>query len=421
MSQAPKHSRFKRRLHLDSIVSQLGPGLITGAADDDPSGIGTYSIAGAQFGTAFLWTAPLTWPLMACVQYACAQVGIVCGEGLTRALQKKIPRWMVALICFALLIANTLNVGADLSAMADATEMLGLGSSHVYVVVYGILISWATVQLRYQQVVRVLKWLVLALFAYVATAFLTSPDWGEAVKNTFLPTAFRTKDEWAMVVAILGTTISPYLFFWQTSIEVEESRTPQTSSLSKRLRLRALDVGLGTFFSNFVMFFVILTTATTLHRAGLTQIETSKQAAMALKPLAGQFSYLLYTIGMIGVGVLAIPTLTSSAAYAIAEFFNWDTGLDATLKEARAFYTVILISTGFAVIFDFLDFSAIKALYWSAILNGLIAPFILAGLLMIVSDRKLMNDRRPSRLVRSVLGVTIVLMVGAAVGMFWFA
>jgi len=421
MAKLQKKFRLNRRLHLDSIVSQLGPGLITGAADDDPSGIGTYSIAGAQFGFTFLWTAPFTWPLMACVQYACAQVGMVTGEGLTRSLERKIPRWAVAAICFSLLIANTLNVGADLSAMADSAEMLGLGSSHLWVVVFGVIISWATVQLRYQQIVKALKWLVLALFAYVATAFLTSPDWSEALRRTFIPTALKTKDEWGVVVAILGTTISPYLFFWQTAIEVEESKSPLTSSLGKRLWIRALDVTMGTFFSNFVMFFVILTTAMTLHRAGLTQIETSKQAAMALEPLAGHFSYLLYTIGMIGVGVLAIPTLTSSAAYAMAELFKWDSGLDSTLKEARAFYTVILISTGFAVIFDFLDFSAIKALYWSAVLNGLIAPFILAGLLLIITDNTLMKGQRPSLLLRGVLGLTIVLMAGAAVGMFWFS
>jgi NRAMP (natural resistance-associated macrophage protein)-like metal ion transporter len=405
-----------------------GPGIITGAADDDPSGIGTYTQAGAQFGSSFLWTALLTWPLMAAVQMACARIGMVTGEGLASALEKKFPRAVLITFCFALFLANTLNVGADLSAMADSAEMLGGGSSHIYVIVFGGLIAWATVQLRYFHIARILKWLALFLFSYIIAAFIVGPDWSEAIKDTFVPSWPTGKDQWSMLVAILGTTISPYLFFWQASQEVEEEKAAGRDTLAKRvgatakeILTRKYDVVIGTFFSNIVMYFIILSTALTLHKNGMTNIETSRQAAEALVPLAGRFASLLYTFGLLGVGFLAIPTLTGSAAYALAETFGWDSGLDAKLGKARAFYAVIIVSTLFAIIFDFSDVNPIKALYWSAVVNGLLAPFLLLGIFFVIKDKLIMKGQPASKLGQIAVGLCTLLMFGAAVGMFVFA
>ncbi len=346
--QAPPGKRnFVRR-----FFSTLGPGLITGAADDDPSGVATYSIAGAQLGTAMLWTAFITWPLMGCVQFMCARIGMVTGQGLAGALRKKFPKPLLIIASIALLIANTVNIGSDLSGMADAAQVLTSMNSHIYVVMFGVAIAMATVMFRYYQIANILKWLALTLFAYVITTFLIGPDWRTVAYATFVPSWPSGHDAWATLVAILGTTISPYLFFWQASQEVEEEKAMGRRMLVRRYGAtqkeiinRKLDVGVGTFFSNFVMYFIILATALTLHKHGITQIETSKQAAEALLPLAGKFAYLLYTAGIIGVGFLAIPTLAGSAAYAFAETFHWKQGLDQKLKHARAFYAVVILST----------------------------------------------------------------------------
>jgi NRAMP (natural resistance-associated macrophage protein)-like metal ion transporter len=418
-----KATKYSSKLKL--FWESAGPGIVAGAADDDPSGIGTYTQAGAQFGTAFLWTAVLTWPLMAAVQMACARIGMVTGEGLASALEKKFPRPVLIVFCFALFLANTLNVGADLAAMADSAEMLGGGSSHIYVIVFGLLIAWGTVQLRYFHLSRILKWLALFLFSYVVTTFIVGPNWKEALTDTFMPAWPSSKEQWAMLVAILGTTISPYLFFWQASQEVEEEKAAGRNTLATRrgatvteLRTRKYDVGIGTFFSNIVMYFVILSTALTLHRHGLTNIETSKQASEALIPLAGKFASLLYTVGLLGVGFLAIPTLTGSAAYALAETFGWDQGLDAKLGKARAFYAVILASTIFGIAFDFSDINPIRALLWSAVMNGLLAPFLLLGIFLIIRDKVIMKGQPTSKLGQVTVGLCTLLMFAAAVGMF---
>lgn len=412
---------------LKQFWKAAGPGVITGAADDDPSGIATYSQAGAQFGHTFLWTALMTWPLMGVVQMACARVGMVTGDGLASALEKKIPRWLLIVFCLSLFIANTLNVGADLLAMADGVEMLGGGSSHIWVFVFGIGIAWATIRLRYSQISRALKWLTLGLFAYVGTAFIVDVDWSEAMHATFVPHWPRASGEWSMLVAILGTTISPYLFFWQAAQEVEEKKAGGQDTLEKRrgcrddeLFSRRIDVGVGTFLSNIVMFFIILTTAVTLHKNGMTAIETSKDAAAALRPIAGSFATWLYMIGIVGTGLLAIPTLTGSAAYAIAETFGWDEGLDATLGKARAFYGVIIASTAVAVLGDFLGLNPIKALYGSAIANGAVAPFILLALVFVVRDEKIMCGRPAPKLVQGILWIATLLMFGALIGLFVF-
>ena len=407
------------------LLKSLGPGVITGAADDDPSGIATYSVAGAQLGTKLLWTALLTWPLMAAVQIMCARIGKVTGQGLAENFKRRFPGWLLRVFVIALLGANTINIAADLAGMADAAQMLLGINSRLFVVIFAILISWATVQLQYHQIANVLKWLVLVLFAYPITAFVVGADWSRVMRDTFVPSMPHTRDEWSMLVAILGTTISPYLFFWQASEEVEEEKAAGQSTLAQRrgattkeLELRNIDVGVGTFFSNMVMFFIILTTAITLNRHGITHIETTRQAAEALRPLAGRFAATLFTVGIIGVGLLAIPTLAGSVAYAFAETLGWRQGLDKKLTEARSFYAVILLSTGAGVGLDFLGINPVKALYWTAVINGLLAPFLLVAILLVASDKKLMLGQPSSRLGWIVVAITTVAMFAAGVTMF---
>ena len=408
-----------------SFLSILGPGLITGAADDDPSGIATYSIAGAQLGTTMLWSALVTWPLMASVQMMCARIGMVSGSGLARALRRKFPRWMVAIAGLALLAANTFNIGADLAGMADAAEMLTHVNSHVWVLLFGVGISAATVWLRYADIAKTLKWLALFLFAYVITAFVLRPNWLAVIDDTIRPRMFHGKTAWSTLVAILGTTISPYLFFWQASQEVEEEKQigrkltiERIGATDREIADRKLDVGVGTFFSNIVMFFIIVTTAFTLHSHGITNIETSRQAAEALRPLAGKWCFVLYTAGLIGVGLLAIPTLSGSAAYALAETFGWRQGLDEKIDKARAFYAVVLLSGAIGIALDFGRFNAVSALYWSGVINGILAPFLLVGVLLVASDARIMNGQPSSPLGRVTVALTTLLMFGAVAGMF---
>ena len=407
------------------LLKSLGPGVITGAADDDPSGIATYSVAGAQLGTKLLWTALLTWPLMAGVQMMCARIGKVTGQGLAANFKQRFPNWLLFVVIVALLAANTINIAADLAGMADAAEMLSGVNSHWFVIVFALLISWATVGLHYHQIANVLKWLVLVLFAYPVTAFVVGADWSRVLHDTLVPSMPHTRDEWSMLVAILGTTISPYLFFWQASEEVEEEKAAGQNTLAKRrgatlkeLELRNFDVGVGAFFSNIVMFFIILTTAITLNRHGVTHIETTRQAAEALRPLAGKFAATLFTAGIVGVGFLAIPTLAGSTAYAFAETLGWRQGLDKKWKRARAFYTLILLSTGVGVGLDFAGINPVKALYWTAVINGLLAPFLLVAILVVASDGKLMQGQPSSRLGWTVVAVTTVAMFVAAIAMF---
>jgi NRAMP (natural resistance-associated macrophage protein)-like metal ion transporter len=412
---------------LRRFFSALGPGVITGAADDDPSGIATYSVAGAQLGTAMLWTALLTWPLMAAVQMMCARIGMVTGEGLAGALRKRFPKPLLVAAAIALLCANTINIAADLAGMADAAEMLTGINSHLLVVVFGIGISVATVRLHYVQIASILKWLALVLAAYVITAFLVHPHWSAVLHDTFIPSIPVGHDAWATLVAILGTTISPYLFFWQASQEVEEEKAKgrrmvilRQYASDREIVDRKMDVGVGTFCSNAAMYFIILTTALTLHAHGLTRIETSRQAAEALRPLAGSLAATLYTVGILGVGFLAIPTLAGSAAYAFAETFDWRTGLDQKIQGARRFYVVLLLATAAGIALDFARVNPIQALFWTAVINGVLAPFLMVGILVVASDRKLMNGQPSSRLGRVAVALATLLMFLAAAGMFVF-
>jgi NRAMP (natural resistance-associated macrophage protein)-like metal ion transporter len=409
------------------IAGALGPGIVTGAADDDPSGVATYSVAGAQLGTSLLWTSLLTWPLMAAAQMMCARIGMVTGRGLAGAMRRKFPRSILIVVSVALLIANTVNIAADLAGMADAAEMLSGWNSHFFVVIFGIGISWAIIRFRYYQIAAVLKWLALVLFAYVLAAIHIGPDWGQVARDALLASFPKGRLGWATLVAILGTTISPYLFFWQASQEVEEEKAMGRRILLRRegaTRVeffdRAVDVGIGTAFSNIVMFAIILTTAMTLHRHGLTHIETSRQVAEALRPLAGPYAETLYTVGLVGVGLLAIPTLSGSAAYAFAETFGWRQGLDEKLSGARYFYAVMTLSTAAGVALDFADVNPVRALYWSAVLNGLLAPFLLVAVLAVASDRRVMKGQPSSAIAQWTVGITAALMFAAAIGMFVF-
>ena len=418
-------AKSKKRGPLRRFFANLGPGVVAGAADDDPSGIATYSIAGAQLGTSMLWTAFITWPLMGCVQFMCARIGMVTGQGLAGALRQKFPKPLLIIASIALLIANTINIGADLSGMADAAEMLTGINSHIYVVLFGVAIAVATVRFRYHQIANILKWLALTLFAYIVTTFLIGPDWRAVAYDTFVPSWPKGHDGWATLVAILGTTISPYLFYWQASQEVEEEKAvgrrmlrQREGATGKEIIDRKIDVGVGTFFSNLVMYFIILATALTLHKHGITHIETSKQAAEALLPLAGKFAYLLFTVGLVGVGFLAIPTLAGSAAYAFAETFRWKQGLDERLKNARAFYAVVILSTLMGIALDFAGVNPVKALFWTAVINGVLAPFLLVGILIVASDHKLMKNQPSSRTSRIVVAITALAMFVAAIALF---
>jgi NRAMP (natural resistance-associated macrophage protein)-like metal ion transporter len=421
----PIHSSSqKKQGPIRRFFSILGPGVITGAADDDPSGIVTYSIAGAQLGTSMLWVALLTWPLMSAVQMMCARVGMVTGSGLATALRKKFPKWVLVVMGIALFIANTINVGADLSGMADVCHLLTGIDLRIWVIVFGAAIIFATVRFRYASIANILKWLALFLFSYVITAFIVHPNWHQVLHDTFIPTAITSHDQWATLVAILGTTISPYLFFWQASQEIEEEKAKGHRTLASRkgatireIHERKLDVGLGAFFSNMIMFFIILTTALTLH-VHQTKIETSKDVVEALRPLAGRFAALLYAGGLIGVGFLAIPTLAGSAAYAFSETFGFRQGLDEKLPRAQVFYGVLVLSIILGVGMTFTPIRAVDALFWTAVINGVLAPFLLVGILLVACDRKIMQGQPSSMLGRVVVGLTTLGMFAAAIALF---
>ena len=361
---------------------------------------------------------------MAPAQMMCARIGLVTGQGLAAALRQKYPRWLLTTAASALFIANTINVAADLGGMAEAAHLLTGMPSFIWVLAFGIGIMIATVRLRYAAIANALKWLALILAVYVIAAIDVRPDWHAVLRATAVPNLPHGRDAWATLVAILGTTISPYLFFWQASQEVEEEKAGGQLTLKARqgatatqLDDRMIDIGFGTLFSNIAMFFIIVTTASTLYTHGQTQLATSADVAAALRPLAGRFAMLLYTIGTVGTGLLAIPTLAGSAAYAFAETFNWRQGIDEKFTRARAVYAVIGVSITIGVAMDFIGISAVKALYWTAVINGLLAPFLLVGILHAASDRKLMRGQPSSWLARLVVGVTTVAMFAAAVAM----
>lgn len=398
----------------------LGPGLVTGASDDDPSGITTYSIAGASLGLGLLWTALWTLPLMAAVQLVCARIGLISGRGLAGAVRQHYPRWALYGACLLLLVANVFNISADLAGMADVVEMLTGLDSLFFVPVLGLAILAVTVYTSYATFARSLKWLTAVLFAYVLAAFLARPDWRGVLVAALVPDLRSDRTHIATLVGILGTTISPYLFFWQASQEVEEEKAHGRRTLAQRRGATAheladarLDVTTGMAFSNLVMFFIILTTASTLHRAGLRDIESSRQAAEALRPLAGDLSYLLFALGVIGTGLLAIPVLAGSASYAVAEVFGWRSGLDLPPRRARRFYLVLAGAIAGGILLDLRGPDAIHLLFLAAVVNGVLAPPLLV-LVMLVGNNPRIMGAHTSGLWLNLLGWTATLVMTVA-------
>ena len=378
----------------------LGPGLVTGASDDDPSGVTTYAVAGATFGTGMLWTAVVTLPLMAAIQLTCARIGLVSGRGLAGATRRHYPRWFLYGACLLLLAANVFNIAADLAGMADAAEMLTGVPSEFWVPLFGLGVIVATVYTSYARFAAWLKWLTAVLFAYILSAVLAQPNWSAALRDTLVPHVPWDARAVPTLVGILGTTISPYLFFWQASQEVEEERAKGRRTVAERrgasdheLRDARQDVFTGMAFSNVVMYFIILATAATLFRAGRNDIETSRQAAEALRPLAGDGAYLLFAVGLIGSGLLATPVLAGSASYAVAELFAWRAGLDLKPSQARRFYLVLGGAIVAGVLLNTLGLGAIRMLFLSAIINGLLAPPLMLLVMLVGNNRAIMGTQ----------------------------
>jgi NRAMP (natural resistance-associated macrophage protein)-like metal ion transporter len=407
------------------FFAELGPGLITGAADDDPSGISTYSVTGASFGYAPLWTALFSFPLMVGVQVMCARLGMVTGRGLAGVLRRTYPRWVLWGACSLLIVANVVNIGADLGGMAEATQMVTGVSTLIWTPVYATLIISLLFWTSYSFIARVFKWLTLVLFAYVIAAFLAHPNWREVLRATFVPQFEWSSAYIATFVGILGTTISPYLFFWQASMEVEEERKIGRLTVEERegatdeeLRKSRTDVITGMFFSNFVMYFIILTTAATLHAHGLTNIETAQQAAKALEPLAGRGAYWLFTLGLIGTGMLGVPVLAGAAAYAVAEASAWRSTLEDKPRLAKKFYAIVASAMILGLVLNYAGINAIKLLFWSAVLNGVLAPPLIVLVVLLTSNQKIMGERTNPLLLKWLGWATAAIMAAAAVAMF---
>ncbi len=377
-----------------SLWEKLGPGLITGAADDDPSGIATYSQAGAAFGFGMLWTTLLTFPLMVGIQIVSARIGRVTGDGLAANIRKHYSPWLLRTVVGLLLVANTINIAADIGAMGAALKLLIGGPAHDYAIGFGLLSLVLQMFVPFPRYAPFLKALTLTLFAYVATVFIVKVPWGEVLRETLIPPLSFKVEYVVSVVAVFGTTISPYLFFWQASQEVEEQRSAPGAEPLKiapkqargNLQRIKLDTYIGMGFSNLVAFFIMLTAAATLHRHGITDIQTSEQAAQALRPLAGEFAFVLFASGIVGTGLLAVPVLAGSAAYAMAEAFDWKIGLGLQLLKARGFYIILSVATLLGVALNFTPIPPIKALFWSAVINGVIAVPIMV-VIMLMSTR----------------------------------
>lgn len=377
----------------------LGPGLITGAADDDPSGIATYSQAGAQFGLNLLWSMVLMYPLMVGIQIVSARIGIVTGKGLAENIRDMFPRWLCLSLVLLLLIANTINIAADIAAMGAALRLVVGGGAHGHAIFFAVTSLILQVLVPYKRYVRVLKWLTLSLLAYVAVVFMVQVPWQEVLVRTIFPHITFSAEYITLLVALFGTTISPYLFFWQASQEVEDikgddERNPllqAPQNARREMRRIRFDTYVGMGFSNLVAFFIILSTAMTLNVAGITNIQTSAQAAEALRPLAGEVTFLLFSLGIIGTGMLAVPVLAGSAAYAVAECFHWPEGLDQKARAAKRFYGIIALATLGGVVLDFTSIDPVQALIWSAVINGVIAIPIMAVMMIMASKPEIMG------------------------------
>ncbi|MEO8536557.1 MAG: Nramp family divalent metal transporter [Betaproteobacteria bacterium] len=413
------------------FLDRLGPGLITGAADDDPSGIATYSQAGAQFGLAMLWSVFLTTPLMVGIQVVSARIGRVTGHGITRNLRDHYPRPLMWFVVSLLVVANTINVGADIGAMGQALELVIGGPSQAYEIAFGLIAVLMQLFIPYRYLAPVLKWLTLSLFAYVAVLLAVDIPWGKLIVATLIPPLELTREYLMLLVAVLGTTISPYLFFWQASQEVEEQRATagdeplrdSSAGALTHLRRIKIDTWLGMTFSNAIAFSIMLTTAVTLHGAGITDIESSAQAAEALKPIAGEFAFLLFACGIIGTGLLAIPVLAGSAAYAVAEAMDWPIGHGREPRQAKGFYSIITLATLIGIAIDFAPIDPIKALLWSAMLNGVIAVPIMAVMMRMAVRPEIMGvfviTRKLRRMGWFATGVMAIAVVALLASLFF--
>ena len=430
MSGSAKAARARRRRPRLRIWQWLGPGLITGASDDDPSGVATYSQVGAQFGYGMTWVMLFSFPLMAAIQEVCARIGRVTGEGIAGNLRRYYPAWLLRLMVGLLLVANVINLGADLGAMGDALYLvLGGAPKLLYVVLFGALCVGLEIFMQYRNYVNVLKWSTIALFSYFITAMVVDVPWLQVLHDTIVPSISLETKYIVSIVAVMGTTISPYLFFWQSSQEAEDERVDPLahplvdapSEAPAEIRRIRIDTYLGMGFSNLISLFIIITAAATLGAHGITDIETSAQAAQALRPIAGEFAFLVFALGIVGTGLLAVPVLAGSAAYAVGEALQWPTGLARFPMEARAFYGTIAFATAVGVAINFVGVDPIKALFWTAVLNGVIAvPLMVVSMMMAMSRRVMGRFVLPKPLaVMGWLATAVMTVIVAAMFLTW--
>ncbi len=410
-----------------SLLGRLGPGLITGAADDDPGGVATHSQAGAVFGFNMLWSVVLAYPLLAGIQQIVARIGRVTGHGLAANVKRVFPTWLLAILVLSLLVANTINIAADIAAMSEAATLVIPGMSKLaFALVIGIGCVLLEVFMSYKRYVGVLKWLTLSLLAYVGVVFTVKIPWGEVALRSFVPDISLTPAFLTMVVAVFGTTISPYMFFWQSSQEVEDLgpdaekrsllKTPELAD--QELRRIRFDTWTGMAMCSLIAFFIVLTTSVTLHANGVTEIDSAAQAAQALRPIAGELAFWLFSLGIIGTGLLAVPVLAGSAAYAISESFGWPMGLDRKLGQAPGFYGIIAAATLGGMALTFADINPIKALFWSAVLNGLVAVPIMVVAMVLASRKSVMGPFVIGRTLKILGWIATGVMAAAGVGMF---
>lgn len=415
------------------FLRALGPGLITGASDDDPSGIGTYSSVGAAFGFAILWMAAWLLPVMLAIQEICARIGIVTNQGLAGVLQKHYRKKIVAGIVILLIVANVVNIGADLGAMAASLELLSGIHFYILAFLFAVLIIFVEVFFKYRSYARVLKWLTISVFAYIITGFLVSPDWPEIFRNAFLPTIELNKNYVFAMIAVFGTTITPYLFFWQASEEVEEEKIAKIEArknpgdpqknicLHDRIRHMRTDVGTGMILANIVFFFIVVTTAQVFWKNGVVSINSAQEAALALKPLAGDQAFLLFALGIIGTGLLAVPILAGSGAYALSEVMKWREGLELKFSRAKGFYLIIAFSILVGLALNFVGVNPITALYYSAYLNGIIALPLLVAIMIVGNDRRIMGAETHPRWVKVFGWLAVAFMAGVIAATIWLA
>lgn len=418
--------KTERKKHHTSFLKTLGPGVITAAADDDSSGVVAYTTVGAQFGLGLAWLAAYLLPMMSAVQETCARIGIVTGKGLAGSISKHFGKKVLYPLVLLLFIANTINIGADIGAMSSVLSLLFPVNFYLGAIGFTIFMLFLVINFSYHTYSRILKWLTIVLFSYIITGFLSKPDWFDVAKSLVIPQIQLNVAFLVALVAVMGTTISPYLFFWQASEEVEEERDKktlsnhQTLALKKEIKEMRKDTYTGMTFANLVFLFIVITTSTVFHSRGITNINSAAEAATALRPLAGEFSYLLFAVGIIGVSLLAIPVLAGSSAYAIAELFKWHEGLYRRYSKAKGFYDVIIFSMLIGLGLNFIGVNPIKALYYAAVLNGIIAPILLFFIFKIGRDKKIMGQFTNPRWVNIWGTITTILMGGGALALIIF-